>query len=125
MFRRTCGRAAIAECVYCGKPFCEAHGHQGPDFTYVCDRKVCRAKFQDVLDHLEWKRRVAEANRVSICAHEGCDERMRHVCSRCRLLFCVQHIAEHAVVTQSALGPPHKEMTVICFHCRERRKLWD
>jgi hypothetical protein len=125
LFRGSCGRAAVGECVYCGKPFCERHGEEGADYTFVCDRKTCRAKFEDVQAHQQWKRRVYESNRISICAHEGCEERMRHICSRCRLLFCTEHVSEHAIVTQSALGPPRKEMAVICVHCRERRKLWD
>jgi hypothetical protein len=123
LLRRTCGRAAVAECVYCGKPFCETHGELGPDFTNVCDRKTCVAKLHDVEAHLEWKQRVYNANRISICAHDGCEDRMHHVCSRCRLLFCESHVRELTVVIRSE-RPPRRELTVICFHCRDRRKLW-
>jgi hypothetical protein len=124
LFRGSCGRAAVAECVYCGKPFCEQHGEQGEDFTNVCDRKVCQAKLRDVNEHQAWKRRMLEFNRVSVCAHEGCDERMHHICSKCRLLFCAGHVREQ-LITNRQSDPPRREMVVICVHCRERRKLWD
>lgn len=123
LLRRTCGRAARAECVYCGRPFCETHGVQGPDYTNVCDRKNCVIKLQDVESHLQWKQHVHNANRTSICAHEGCEDRVHHVCSRCRLLFCEAHVREQMEVIRTK-RPPRRELTVICFHCRDRRKLW-
>ena len=46
LFRSVCGREAVAECVYCGKPFCETHGEKGPDFTDVCDRKNCQVELR-------------------------------------------------------------------------------
>lgn len=123
LLRGTCGRTAVAECVYCGRAFCAAHGEQGPDFTNVCDRKTCVAKQRDVEEHLDWKRRVYNANRISLCAHEECEERMHHVCSRCRLLFCDAHVRDLLVMNR-AVRPPRRELTVICFHCRDRRRLW-
>lgn len=123
LLRRTCGREALADCVYCGKPFCEAHGEQGPDYTNVCDRKACMVKRQDVQEHLQWKQRVYNANRISICAHEGCEDRMHHVCSRCKIMFCAAHVREETVVIRGT-RPPRRELTVVCFHCRDRRRLW-
>lgn len=122
--RGSCGRAAVAECVYCGKAFCEEHGEQGEDYTNVCGRKTCLKKAIDVIQHLAWKRHAYEFNRVSVCAHEGCEERMGHMCSRCKLQFCHNHVKEHMVVNHST-RPPRKELTIICFHCRDRRALWD
>ncbi|MFA7297878.1 MAG: hypothetical protein WC211_11960 [Dehalococcoidia bacterium] len=115
---------AIAECVYCGKPFCGRHGELGADYTNVCDRKACVTKVRDVEAHLEWKRRVEIANAVSVCAHEECEERMRHLCSRCQLMFCMTHISEHTVTNQQ-VRPPRREIVIMCVHCRSRRRVWD
>ena len=122
--RGSCGRAAVAECVYCNKAFCERHGEQGPDFTNVCDRRGCQEKLRDVNEHLEWKRRVYEFNRMSICADEECEERMHHVCSRCKLMFCERHVREHTIINRS-VRPARRELVVMCSHCRGRRHLWD
>lgn len=124
LFRGSCGAAAIAECVYCGKPFCERHGELGADYTHVCDRKACVAKVRDVEAHLDWKRRVTVSNSVSICAHEECQERMRHLCSRCQLMFCMTHVAEHTVTNRQA-RPHRREIVIMCIHCRSRRRIWD
>ena len=122
--RGSCDAAAIAECVYCGKAFCDRHGELGADFTNVCDRKVCVAKARDVEAHIAWKQRVASANSVSICAAEECTERMRHLCSRCHLMFCVEHVGEHTVVNRTVV-PTRREIVIMCTHCRDRRRLWD
>jgi len=123
LFRPSCGREAVAECVYCGQPFCADHGERGPDYTDACNRKSCAAKARDVADHLDWKRRSEPANRISVCAHQGCQERMHHACSRCRLLFCAAHVSEQTVLNRRT-QPPRKELALVCVHCRERRKLW-
>ena len=114
----------MEHCVYCGKPFCDRHGEQGADYTSVCDRKTCQAKFRDVADHLMWKTRVYEFNRVSICAQDDCQDRMHHICSRCRLLFCAAHVKEQQVLN-TTVRPHRKEIQIICVHCRARRSLWD
>ena len=124
LFRGSCGAAAIAECVYCGKPFCDRHGELGADYTNVCARKACVTKVRDVEAHLDWKRRVEIANNVSICAHEECQERMRHLCSRCQLMFCMTHVSEHTV-TNRQVQPHRREIVIMCVHCRSRRRVWD
>lgn len=124
LFRGSCGAMAIAECVYCGKPFCDRHGELGADYTNVCDRKSCLTKVRDVEAHVQWKQRAAPANSVSVCAHEECQERMRHLCSRCQLMFCMTHVSEHTV-TNRQVQPPRREIVIMCVHCRGRRRIWD
>lgn len=43
-------------------------------------------------EQTQWRARVATSNRRNECAIERCAERMRHQCSRCRLLFCGEHV---------------------------------
>ncbi len=123
LFRGSCGRPAVARCVYCGHPFCEAHGERGPDYTDACARKRCAAKLRDVVAHQEWRDRVRGANEISVCAHEGCEERMHHQCSRCRLFFCPEHVSQVTLVYHD-VQPPRKDLAVACVHCKARRKLW-
>ena len=124
LLRGRCDRVAAADCVYCGRPFCAHHGKRGPDYTDTCSRKTCRAKGRDLQEHLEWRERVGESNRMSVCALEDCESRMRHQCSRCRLVFCEEHVKEFRVVVQSG-APNRSTRAVVCEHCRSRRKLWD
>ncbi len=123
LLRRRCDRAAAASCVYCGRPFCADHGDRGPDYTDTCSRKACRAKRRDVREHLAWKQRVRESNRISVCALEDCENRMRHQCSRCRLAFCEEHVKVFRVVVPGVTtGQPTRAL--VCEHCLGRRKLW-
>ena len=90
--RRGCGRRAVSDCVYCARPFCEQHGERGEDYMHVCAGRRCRAKLEDLREQTQWRARVAASNGRNECALEGCRERMRHQCSRCRLLFCREHV---------------------------------
>lgn len=122
--RRGCRRDAITDCVYCGRPFCEEHGERAEDYMDVCAGKRCSEKLLDVREHRAWRLRVAQANRVSVCALDDCAERMRHECSRCRLLFCAGHVNEREISDHS-MQPSAKMIAVVCIHCHDRRKLWD
>jgi len=124
LLRRDCGREAVTACVYCGEPFCANHGVRGPDYLDVCRRNACAAKLEDLQQHLAWRAQVSNANRVSVCAALDCNERMRHACSQCRLLFCETHVTEHDVKDTSVL-PARKVRTLVCAHCLERRKIWE
>ncbi len=124
LFRNTCGRDAVSTCVYCGRPFCDRHGELGDDHSHVCSRKICRRKRRDVLQHLQWKQAVYESNKVSVCGRDGCGERMRHTCSKCRLLFC----NEHVTAVRAVRGASSRDGIVpgmVCEHCRDRSKIWD
>ena len=122
--RRGCNREAASDCVYCGRPFCAEHGERGENYTDVCAGKRCREKLRDMRAHAQWRERASASNRVSVCAIEGCAERQRHQCSRCRLLFCPEHVRNREVPDNS-IQPALKVLAVVCAHCRERRKVWD
>lgn len=122
--RRACGAKPIGQCVYCGAPFCEQHGELGPDYHEVCIRPHCQAKFADVRGHREWIDAHRAPNRVSICAEDGCTERMQHLCQRCQLRFCEDHL-KAATVVEQRYDPPRKMALILCTHCTARRRLWD
>ncbi|MYI83576.1 MAG: hypothetical protein F4056_09985 [Chloroflexi bacterium] len=144
--RRGCGRRAVSECVYCTRPFCDAHGERGEDYMHVCAGRRCRARFEDLREQTEWRARVAASNTRNECAIEGCQERMGPGCSRCRLQFCQDHVRPpdirdrslastfdkiiqgRALLTVASLpaGRPEKLLPavggpdLICAHCAER-----
>ena len=121
--RRGCGQAAVTDCVYCARPFCEEHGERLPQYMDVCARKNCQRKREDLDAHTEWRERVESSNRMSVCAEETCDARMRHGCSRCTLLFCADHVREMRVRDPMQQGPSNIK-SLVCTHCAERRKIW-
>lgn len=121
--RRGCGREAVTDCVYCGRPFCGEHGERGDQYMDVCARKHCRRKREDLDAHTVWRARVETANRVSVCADETCEARMRHACSRCTLLFCAEHVREMRV-RDTTRQPAVEVKGLVCAHCADRRKIW-
>lgn len=123
LLRRGCGREAITDCVYCTEPFCEAHGERAEDYLDVCARKRCREKLLDLRAHSHWRQSAAASNRLSVCAIEECAERMRHQCSRCRLLFCADHVRDREVSDHS-VRPARKVLALVCAHCADRTRLW-
>ena len=68
----------------------------------------------------EWSPRTA----VSVCADERCDLRMRHECSRCRLLFCADHVRAMRG-RDSSRQRPAAVKALVCAHCAKRRKIWN
>lgn len=122
--RRGCGRAAVGVCVYCGEPFCADHGTLHSDYYEVCQRKVCLAKYADVGAHQHWLEAHRFANDTSMCAEDGCGERMQHACQRCRLRFCDQHLIDRPVTEQRVDGEV-RVVQLMCPHCAARRVLWD
>jgi len=124
LLRRSCGAPALSACVYCGRPFCQSHGARGEDYTDVCLGKKCRAKLSDLDAHRAWKRAAAVANLTSLCAREVCEERMRHQCSRCLLLFCAAHVEERYIM-DIRVQPAKRVAAVVCRHCAGRRKVWE
>ncbi len=122
--RRACGAPPIGQCVYCGAPFCAQHGERGEDYHEVCSRAGCRAKFADVRQHREWVEAHERPNRVSVCAHDGCEDRMQHACQRCQLRFCDEHVKAGRLVEQR-YDPPRKVTMIMCAHCTARRRFWD
>jgi hypothetical protein len=121
--RQPCLNEAVASCVYCGRRFCADHGERGPEFIDTCSRRGCSKKQRDVVEHLEWKQGGSDKNRGAICATEDCGERMRHRCSRCLLMFCVEHVRNMRMVSES--GMRDQGQIVVCQHCRSRRGIWE
>lgn len=124
LFRSACGRPATGRCVYCGRTFCPDHGERGEDFIEACSRSKCRAKLRDVVAHQQWRKSVEGSNGVSVCAQERCEQRMRAICYRCRLLFCEDHLRERSVADRRS-NPPQRIPALVCAHCNDRRRLWD
>ena len=124
LLRRSCGREAVSACVYCGRAFCDEHGQRGKQFADVCARSDCRAKQRDLDAHREWRQRMQAVNAVSVCAREGCEERMRHPCYRCRLIFCEAHLKQRDIVDRTKV-PPQKVRALTCQHCHDRSKIWN
>lgn len=122
--RRGCSRAAVGVCVYCGEPFCADHGTVHQDYYEVCQRKICLAKYADVGAHQRWLEAHRFANNTSMCAQDGCQERMQHACQRCRLRFCDQHLIDRAVAERRLEGEV-RVVQLMCPHCVARRALWD
>ncbi len=122
--RRACGRGAAGVCVYCAQPFCTEHGAVHPNYYEVCARKACLAKFADVEAHHRWLHEHRDANRMSMCAEDGCLERMEHACQRCRLNFCGQHLFDRSV-TERRVDGVVRLVQLMCAHCAGRRALWD
>jgi hypothetical protein len=123
LLKGVCRQPAVARCVYCNYPFCADHGERGADHTDSCSRRLCRRKARDLAAHQIWRESAQQPNRVSGCAHEECTERMRHQCSRCRLMFCDEHV--HAVSATPGRSSGTADVQIaICDHCRKRDKLW-
>ena len=122
--RRSCGGKAIGQCVYCGAPFCGLHGELGPEYHEVCARSACQTKYSDVRGHRNWIAAHSGPNTVSMCAEDDCTERMQHLCQRCNLLFCEEHLKAGTVIEQR-YDLPRKVVMLMCAHCSARRKIWD
>lgn len=123
LLRQPCLSEAVAACVYCGRRFCDQHGERGPDHSDTCSRRACRKKRRDLLDHTAWRQRGQAVNRGAICAIELCEDRMRHRCSRCQLMFCVEHVRNMRVISRSGMRDHGR--AVVCDHCRGRRDVWE
>jgi hypothetical protein len=123
-FRRACGGSPAGQCVYCGGPFCAAHGEHGADYHEVCVRTGCQAKYRDVQQHRDWIIAHRHANRGGRCADDGCDQPMEHMCERCRLRYCRDHLRLKQVIEQKG-DRKQRRTLLLCPHCRERRRIWD
>lgn len=115
----SCGANATAQCVYCGRPFCDKHGEVMDDGYEVCTRKPCVTKKQDLAVHLLYKQSVLVRNRERLCGLEVCVEEFERQCRRCRGYFCRVHIRMSQEVV------PEGEPSTECVHCQERRSIWD
>ena len=122
--RRACGAPPVGQCVYCGEPFCERHGELGADHHEVCSRSSCRTRYADVQRHLAWVAQCRPRNDISMCAEDGCMERMAHQCQRCHLRFCEAHMRASDIVDRLQ-HPPRRMRLLMCGHCIDRRRIWN
>ncbi len=122
--KRSCGRTATGQCVYCGEPFCDAHGFHGEEYYEVCDRPRCREKYDDLGHHRDWVARHRHDNMAGNCAADGCEADPEIGCQRCTLRFCPQHLRPRTV-REGDLDRVKTVQLMLCPHCSERRRLWD
>jgi hypothetical protein len=119
-----CGDTANAQCVYCGRPYCQRHGDFGPQGEEVCDSKNCVAKREDLAIHLVYKEAVIVLNRQQLCGVETCGVEFIAQCSRCKLYFCRTHIETREMAVMEE-GMRFERPVLVCRHCWKRRPIWE
>ncbi len=117
---RACGRKGIALCQYCGRSFCDEHGDQLDDGQEICHQATCRKKKEDLTRHFEFKEAVSILNAEERCGRESCSQGPQSQCSKCRGLFCLDHLTERNVEMRDGTVT----RASVCDHCHKRRKLW-
>ena len=119
-----CTEAPQHRCQYCGRHFCARHSHYVEGYEAVCSRKRCVRKQEDLVVHLEYKRRVTSQNRSAICGEEGCRAvRPAFQCSLCHGHFCPDHLRERMYRFSEGWVGIDRPVS-ICRHCWARRKIW-
>lgn len=119
-----CHNRAVQTCQYCGRDFCPAHAHYMQGHEAVCTRKQCRAKHDDLRDHMAFLERANERNRHGLCAIEGCEGVPAHLaCSLCKAYFCDSHISQRMYPTYDGFRSVDR-LASVCPHCWPRRKIW-
>ena len=118
-----CGNAALNTCQYCGRPFCAAHAFYVREHEAVCNRKRCRLKQDDLVQHMGYRRRVTERNHAGLCGVEECGPHPRHECSLCQGHFCAAHVSERMYPFREGYVSVQRPASV-CTWCWRRRKIW-
>lgn len=118
-----CQNPSVHVCQYCGRNFCPEHSHFVQGHEAVCSRKQCRAKRDDLEQHLVYRQRVEERNHAGLCGIEGCGPHPGFECSLCRGLFCGTHLSEHLYPFSDGYTTVEKPVSV-CANCWARRKVW-
>ncbi|MCZ2108541.1 MAG: hypothetical protein LC118_03055 [Dehalococcoidia bacterium] len=122
-FLSRCQNHASHICQYCGRSFCPEHTHFLEGHEAVCSRKQCRAKRDDLANHLIYVDRVSQRNHVGLCGVEECGPHPGFQCSLCRGYFCGPHLHDRLYPFQE--GRVYIDRPVsICQHCWDRRKIW-
>ena len=122
-FLSSCGEDASAQCVYCGRPFCQKHGVVLEEGEEVCSRKNCVAKREDLALHLVYNEKALERNRGRLCGLPACSEQFTSQCNRCRAYFCTKHVFVAPDSVNEGQPLPDRP-PIICRHCHERRPVW-
>lgn len=116
--------AALLEvCQYCGRHFCAEHCTEVKGHEAVCARKPCRAKWDDVAVHLEYRSRVTQRNHVGLCGVEDCGPHPGYQCSLCKGHFCGRHLSERLYPFRQGYITVERPVS-LCDRCWQRRKVW-
>ena len=118
-----CQQPPIEVCQYCGRHFCAAHSTYVEGHDAVCGRKLCRAKWDDLQVHLDYKARVSQRNQAGLCGIEGCGPHPGFQCSLCQGKFCGQHLSERLYPFRQGYITIERPVS-LCDRCWQRRKLW-
>jgi hypothetical protein len=118
-----CPNAPEHDCQYCGRWFCQEHTHFVEGHEAVCARKQCRAKRDDLDDHLRYRERVEQRNHVGLCGIEECGPHPGYQCSLCRGYFCAAHLSDRMYPFHDGRVTVDKPVSV-CERCWQRRKVW-
>ncbi len=89
----------------------------------MCVRDRCRRKHDDLVVHLQYRKRVAELNAARLCGVEGCLARHVVQCSLCEGKFCEGHLAQRRYAFDDGWARAERWVSV-CPRCWERRKIW-
>jgi hypothetical protein len=118
-----CLNTATYLCQYCGRHFCDEHAYYVFEHEAVCDRKRCRLKRDDMVEHLAYERRVAQRNNVGLCGIEDCGPHPGYQCSLCHGRFCDLHLRETPYTFRDGWSVSER-MVSACPRCHARRKIW-
>ncbi len=118
-----CSNLATETCQYCGRPFCATHTYYREGHEAVCTAARCRAKRDDLLAYLEYRRAVQVRNSAGLCGIEGCAPHPAHECSLCRGHFCSEHVRERLYPFRQGWVTVERPVSV-CARCWARRKIW-
>lgn len=118
-----CNDLATETCQYCGRPFCARHTYYREGHEAVCTAARCRAKRDDLLAYLEYRRSVQVRNQAGLCGIEGCTPHPAHECSLCRGHFCGEHVRERLYPFRQGWVTVDRPVSV-CARCWARRKIW-
>jgi hypothetical protein len=118
-----CPNPPAHNCQYCGRWFCGDHSHYVEGHEAVCARKQCRAKRDDLEDHLRYSERVGQRNRVGLCGIEECGPHPGYQCSLCRGFFCAAHLSDRMYPFSEGRIMIDRPVS-ICARCWQRRKVW-
>ena len=117
-FKKKCNITTEASCVYCGDFFCIEHGIIEDDHMYVCSKKKCVLKYEDLQQHHIWLENAYSLNAQKKCGRSKCSQSYDHLCSRCSIGFCMNHID---FMRSNAIT----ELTLVCKHCEQRKGIWN
>jgi hypothetical protein len=118
-----CHNPAPKSCQYCGRNFCETHTYYIEDHEAVCTRTPCTRKRDDMVVHVEYRRRVTQRNHAGLCGEEECGPHPGFECSLCLGLFCALHLQERMYPFREGWVVQERRVSV-CARCWARRKVW-